>query len=852
MKQKENSPKILTAPFFWPVVILIATFISYFSSLWGDFTNWDDHVYVRDNPYISSLAFDNLRAIFSSNYMGNYHPLAMLSLTIDYQIFGYNPLGFHLTNLLLHLVNSWLVYMVIKNLTGKQIVAGFAGVLFGVHTLHVESVTWISERKDVLYTLFYLLALQVYILYCRKKEIKWLGLALLLFLLSCLSKGQAVTLAPTLILVDIFLGRKWNSMQVLMEKVPFFILSMIFGMVAIRAQAGADATIMANFPFIQRIAFASYGLLMYVLKLVVPYPLSAYYPYPIVSGGDEVPFGYWLTVIPAIALVAVWIISYKKSKPLFFGISFFLVNIVLLLQLLPVGRAIMADRYAYIPSIGFVFLAGWYLNERKIIPSQAMSLIILGVYVIFLGILTFQRGKVWKDSMTLWSDVLEKNSRVPVAWYNRGNLKIDNGDYQGAIEDYSEAINVDEGYWKAYINRGNAKNQMKNYLGAIEDFNAVLAIDSGAVNAYVNRANSYKLLGDPSRAIQDYDRAIRMNPDQIELYTNRSNTKYELKDYQGALDDISEAIRKKPDYATGYSNRAYIRKAMDDLPGAIEDYTRAIEIKPDNSDYYNNRGNLKFQTGDMQGALSDYSSSITISPDNYLGYKNRGALYLSQDKPDEALVDFNQAVLLNPKLGELYYSLAQIYDKKDNTEEKVRLFLKAAELDPVFSTGNYREKLNISASVLANLAPTQLNEQGKSLEAGGRLTEATEIYRKVVASSPDFAEGWFNLGNILGKTGQFPEAIRCLDKAISLRDNYVEAIATRGISYASIGKPDDAVRDLTKAISLNSTYAAAYFNRALVYINTGKKDLACDDLKKAIDNGHNAAYQIYQKECQGR
>lgn len=852
MKQKESSLPILTAPFFWPAVILIATSVSYLSSLWGDFTNWDDLVYIRDNPYINSIAFDNLRAIFSSNYMGNYHPLAMLSLTIDYQIYGYNPFGFHLTNLVLHLANSWLVYLVVNNLSGRQLVAGFAGVLFGVHTLHVESVSWISERKDVLYTMFYLLAMQVYIIYTRKKEIKWLGLALFLFILSCLSKGQAVTLAPTLILVDLFLGRKWSSMQVLLEKVPFFILSMIFGIVAIRAQAGADATIMANFPFIQRIAFASYGLLMYVIKLVVPYPLSAYYPYPIVSGGEEVPFGYWLAIIPAVAFLAVWIISYRKSKPLFFGISFFLVNIFLLLQLLPVGRAIMADRYAYIPSIGFVFLAGWYLNDRKIIPSQTISLIILGVYVVFLGILTFERGKVWKDSMTLWSDVLEKNSRVPVAWYNRGNLKIDSGDYQGAIADYSEALNVDEGYWKAYINRGNAKNQLKNYLGAIEDFNAVLAIDSGAVNAYVNRANSYKLLGDPASAIRDYDRAIRMNPDQIELYTNRSNTKYELKDYQGALEDISEAIRRKPDYVNGYSNRAYIRKAMNDLSGALEDYSRAIELKPDNSDLYTNRGNLKFQTGDIQGALSDYSASITISPDNYLGYKNRGSLYLSQDKPDEALADFRQAVLLNPNLGELYFSMAQIYDKKGNDEEKIRLYLKAAALDPVFSTGDYRQKLNISASVLASLEPTQLNDQGKSLEAAGKLAEATELYRKVVAGSPEFAEGWFNLGNILGKTGRFPESVQCLDKAIALRDNYYEAIATRGIAYASMGKPEDAIRDLSKAISLNSSYAAAYFNRALVYISTGKKDQACEDLKKAIDNGHTAAYQIFQKECQGR
>ena len=204
---------IFALPAFWMAVIAVATFVAYLPALRGNFTNWDDMIYVGANPYIQSLSAKNLAAIFSENYMGNYHPLAMLSLSIDYQINKFDPFVFHLTNLLIHIINSLLVLVVIKRLTGKIQIAVIAALLFGVHSLHVESVAWISERKDVLYTAFYLLSLYSYIRYVPKKEYKWFGLSLLFFLLSCLSKGQAVSLAVTLFLVDIFMNRKWTDIK---------------------------------------------------------------------------------------------------------------------------------------------------------------------------------------------------------------------------------------------------------------------------------------------------------------------------------------------------------------------------------------------------------------------------------------------------------------------------------------------------------------------------------------------------------------------------------------------------------------------------------------------------------------
>ena len=849
MKTKSRAESFTSSHLFWIVIVSISTFIVYYPSLFGAFTNWDDLVYVKENPYIKSLSFENIKGMFSNNYMGNYHPLSMLSLAFDYLIFKLNPFGYHLTNLFLHILNSVLVLYLIRKLTKNIMVAAFAALIFGVHAFHVESVAWISERKDVLYTFFYLLSILAYLEYTVKAGTKELILSLFLFLLACLAKGQAVTLPLTLVLTDIFLGRKWTSYKVILEKVPFFVLAFIFGVVAIKAQAGADATIMANFPVQQRFAFASYGLVMYLLKLVIPFSLSAYYPYPIVSDVGEVPVLFWLAIIPALALIATWILTFKRSKPLFFGIGFFLLNIMLLLQLLPVGRAIMADRYVYIPSIGYCFLIGWYLNDRKYFNSKNVSLAVMIVYVSLLGFLSFNRGKVWASSITLWSDVLDKNSQVPIAWYNRGNVLMESGDYRGAIADYNECINVDEKYWKAYINRGNAKSELKNFIGAIADFDAVIRIDSNIANAYINRAAARKKLNDYPNALADYNKALTLKPDQVELYTSRSNLKVDMQDFQGAIDDLTTALQINPRYVVGYSNRAIIRKSVKDFKGAMEDYDKAIELDPNNGEFFINRANLKFQGDDIKGALADYSESIRLKPDQFLAYKNRGALYLKTEQFDLALADYTAAIKLNAGAGDLYYGLATVKFKKGDKAGTLTDYKKAVELDPLFLADEYRTKLGINSSEIANLLPSQYNEQGKALELKGNIQDAITFYRKAVDQKPDFAEAWFNLGNAYGKTRKFAEALTCMNNAIRSKKDYAEALSSRGIAYASMGRVEDALKDLDLAIQSDPKYAASYYNRAIVNLNRKKKDLACPDLKKAVELGYNPAYQIYQKEC---
>lgn len=852
MKTTNKPLTIFSLPVFWMALIAVTTFVAYFPALKGTFTNWDDMVYVGGNPYIKSLSLKNLVSIFSENYMGNYHPLTMLSLSIDYQINKFNPVVFHLTNIVLHIFNSILVLLVLKQLTRNLHLAAIAALLFGVHSLHVESVAWISERKDVLYTFFYLLSLYSYIRYVPKRDQKWFGLSLLFFLLSCLSKGQAVTLAVTLFLVDIYMERKWTELKVLAEKIPFLIMALIFGIVAFRAQLGADATIMANFPIQQRVAFASYGLVMYILKLFYPFALSAYYPYPILGNVGDVPFIYWFCILPAIAFITLLFVSWKRSKPLFFGIGFFLLNIVLLLQLLPVGRAIMADRYAYIPSIGYFFLAGFFLTNRKYIKLEKVAWVIAGVYTVVLMFLTFQQSKVWLNSDTLWSDAIAKNARVPVAWYNRGNTRMDSAEYQGAIADYTACINLDGRFWRAYVNRGHARSMVKDYIGSIADFDETLRFDSTVVNAYINRAMSRKMLQDYDNALKDYNKAIRMKPEQLELYTSRANLKSDMKDYDGALADLGEAIKINPKYTAAYTNRAAVRKTLKDLQGAIEDYDKAIELDPGNSEYYNNRGNLKYQLNDSQGAIADYTTSIKLNPKDFLGYKNRGAVLLSRKQYGEALADLTTGIGLEPTSGELYYSRSMIKKAMDDPEGAKADYQKAVELNPAYAAEGYMKNIGIAGMEVKGQQPAQINKQAMAMESSGNIQEAIILYKKALDMKPDFPEAWYNLGNAYGKAKQFGEAMNCFNNAIKFKSDYVQALSSRGIAYASMGKTDLAIRDLSAAIKVDPEYAVAYLNRGLVYLNSGKRELACTDIQKAVKLGYTAAYKIYQKECQGK
>lgn len=588
-------------------VILVISFIAYLPVLHNGLLSWDDNSYIRDNPMLFSF---NLKEIFSQNVISNYHPLTILTLAAEYQIFGLNATGYHAFNLLLHLLNVILVFYAVWLLSEKAPVALVASLLFGIHPLHVESVAWVAELKDLQYTLFFLASWIFYLKYLNDRHKKYYVYALLLFLASILSKAMAASLPLVLILTDYFKGRKIN-LKTLSEKAPFFLLAIVFGIVAIVAQKSSGAAEVIDFTFPQRIVFACYGFITYLFKLVLPLHLSAYYPYPI-NGGENIPLQYYSYLILLAGLAVAVFYSLRFTKKIFFGFGVFALTVFLVLQLLPVGGAVMADRYSYIPSIGIFYLAseGFYLLWGR--KQKVIAIILLSGFAIFFTVKTYARCGVWKSDMTLWNDVISQYQTIPEAYFSRGNAFKYENNYKLALADFNKAIELDPNYSQAYYNRGTAFEDQNKHDLALADFNKAIELDPNFAPAYNNRGNVYLNLNQYEMALTDFNKAIKLNPNFSQAYNSRGNALANNGKLDQALADFNKAIALNPNNGKAYNNRGNVLASKKKYDLAIADFSKAIELNPKNTQAYYNRGIIKYYSGRKEDACNDLKHAASL------------------------------------------------------------------------------------------------------------------------------------------------------------------------------------------------------------------------------------------------
>ncbi len=657
----------------WLTIISVFTIVAYYPSFDNEITNWDDDRYITENPYLKDFTAQNIKDIFNKkSYMGNYHPLAMLSLTIDYQLGGMDengeidPFIYHFTNIILHLLVTLLVFWFVWLLFNNFNIAVIAGLLFGVHTLHVESVAWVSERKDVLYALFFVASLINYVKYIKNYKKKYFIYSILFFVLSLLSKGQAVSLAVTLIAVDFLKNRKLLDKRVIIEKIPFFLLSIGFGILAIQAQKEGNAIVSGEaYSMTQRIAFAGFAFMKYIIELVAPVELSAINPYPDIIH-KTMPVYYWLFLIPTAAVMYGFYLALKKSRTVTFAMAFFIINIFLLLQLIPVGSAIHADRYTYIPSIGFFILIGFAVNYiiKQNIKLKTSLFAVIGIYTLILTVLTIGRCEAWADSMSLWDDTVKKSPKAVVARNNRGSLQDrmakkaqDEMKFEQAIKlrrsaiiDFTEAIKGKPDYTHAYYNRGSSEHELGKQLKdtvliqkAIEDFTKALQFDDKFAEAYHNRGNAKGELNMLEDAMSDFDMAIQLKQEDANFWVNRGVTKGKLGKLDEAIEDFNKAVEMEPYSESAYSNRGLAKAKNGDLEGALKDYNTAIKLKPNFFTAYYNRGITKHQMGNSENAITDFSFVIKNNNKFFDAFYYRAVCYIALNKTDMACSDFNTA-----------------------------------------------------------------------------------------------------------------------------------------------------------------------------------------------------------------
>ena len=600
---------VTTSSSNWQLYILagaiaIVTLFSFSPSLNNSLINWDDNAYVFENKHLDKPLSESIAYFFGPHYfIGNYVPLTMTTLALEYQISGLEPRVFHTVNLLLHLLNVVLVFWCIYLLSGrKPLVAALVSLFFAVHPMHVESVAWVSELKDVLFTCFFMAGLIAYFKYLETKTaplypvkdppakkvrpMQLLGLAFYLFVLSVLSKPAAITFPVVLLLVDCYTRRKFDRRAIL-EKLPFFVVSVIFGIVAVNAQQ-ADRLLHDNYPVTQRLFFASHSVLVYIEKLFLPFHLSMFYPYPVLVHG-HLPYFYYVTpVIVALLFYGVYR-SLRYDRVIAFGALFFIVNLVLVLQLLSIGDAIMADRYTYVPYLGLFFIIAIFFDRfynSKNPRLKQYKLVALGA-VIALAIassaLTYARCGVWENDITIADDLCEKFPNDRLVLNNKGFLLFNQHRYGEAVQLYNRAIQQRPDYTMAYINLVNTYIAMNNYDHALATTDSAIKIIPGDYNLF--NARGYLLLKQNKfpEAISAVKAALALKKENINSYLYLAQCYYNMQDYATEIATLDQGLKYDPSNYILLNNKGYalyVTKRYDEAIGYLK---QSLEIKPDYS-----------------------------------------------------------------------------------------------------------------------------------------------------------------------------------------------------------------------------------------------------------------------------
>lgn len=487
------------------LIIASATFIVYIPTLNGEFLWYDDDIMIFNNPLIMKFNFYTVKNCFGFDNIIHYHPLVYISYSIEYSLFGAEPFIFRLDNVLLHCVNSLLVFLFIKGICSSLRIAFITALIFAVHPLHTESVAWATERKDVLYSFFYLFSLIMYVKFSKSGKTEFYYSSVLLFICSCFSKAMAVTLPAAILLIDYILPK---SKLTLKNKIPYIFISIIF--VIINLKVAHYKTDMPDFSFYERVALVFYSVLFYPYKMLLPIKLSAIYPYP-----ESLEVIHLVSVMMAPGLVYAFI---KLKTPAYvkFGISFYLITVFPVLPLIPFGISVTAERFVYLPMLGLIYAVVKFIysfSYERMTNNNLFSRIaflIIGVVIITLSYIAFQRAAIWKNTETLMNNVLENDSRNYFACLILGNYYFDKNLYEKAAACYQRSVVLKPGYADAYFNLGNAYFKCGKYNDALKAFYRVTEIKPGDMASYNNIALIYETIGEYSKAMEYYKKAAEL------------------------------------------------------------------------------------------------------------------------------------------------------------------------------------------------------------------------------------------------------------------------------------------------------------------------------------------------------
>lgn len=797
------------------IALAIITFAVYARSLTCDFITFDDRAYIHENEMVKNgLSAEGVKWAFTSVERSNYwHPVTWLSHMLDVDLYGLKAGGHHFTNVVLHILNACLLFLLIQRLTGATWRSAFVAALFALHPLHVESVAWIAQRKDLLSTLFWFLTMWAYAGYARERcsvisdqssgrgpslitdhrslmTLRSYGLALLFFVLGLMSKPMLVTLPFALLLLDVWpLGRLATAggrkaeggsqgtkvrrgwWPLVIEKIPFFAIAALAAVAAyITQEAGGALADMKGIPFEHRIPNAILSYATYIVNMCWPSKLAIYYPH----AEGALPLGLATVaavVLSCISMAAFW--SWKRLPYVFTGWFWYLGTLVPVIGLIQIGSFARADRYTYISLIGIFVIIAWGLPDvirayrerggkgKKREPASlppggfhrtwAVSATLV---LVACAALTWKQLGYWKDSGTLFGHARKVTRDNYMAYFALGDHAAVSRAYVQAIQYYKEALRLRRNSWRAWYNLGFAQATLGQASEATQSFLNALKINPAVPKAHFNIGAFLAERGQMEEAIRHYEAELRINPKSAMALNNLGTAALSVGDLDRAARYLTEALAINPTLAEAHQNMGAVLDRQNRPQEALAHFSEAVRIDPQSPRAQTSLGNALLSQGRYQEAAVHISEALRIDPSSVSANFGRGRLLAAQGKITEAITVLNQAAQWDPKDVLIQHLLGRLHFMQGNTAKAVEHYRRVIEIDP-----GWLEVLNNLAWILATNPDDALRNGKEAVELAGRACEVAMWNHPVPLDT---------LGMAHAEAGDFDKAVELAEKALEL------------------------------------------------------------------------------------
>ena len=745
------------------VCLAIIVWIVYGQTRQFDFVNFDDGQYITDNAAVTNgVSLTGVASAFNSHATDNWVPLTTISHMVDCQFYGLNAGGHHLTNILLHTAAVIFLFLALNRMTGALWRSAFVAAVFAAHPLRAESVAWISERKDVLCGLFFMLTLWAYSGYARKgKRMAWYVTTLFFAACALMSKPVAVTLPFVLLLLDYWPLKRFREqpmdagsghqaaevtpvLRLIAEKIPFLILSVAACLPTVLSER-QGITMTTVVPISLRMENALVSYVVYIKELFYPAKLAAFYYYPI----RGLPFWEVAGAFLFLAAVSLAAFYWRRAHPyLLTGWFWYVVMLGPVIGLVQVGSQAHADRHTYFSEIGLGLLLTWLVADfcARLRQGRALLAGISAVILCALMVSGHRQTSYWRNGGTLWAHAIDCDPYDIRARYDLGNYLNQKKDLDGAIFQYESAIQVDPDFIGAHNNLGMALSAKGDVDGAIVQYEQAIKLDPDYAIAHYNLGSAILKKGQTDEAIQEFQAALNIDPAHAEV---RNNPDLALPE--------QTAARMKTDYAQFHNGLGLALAWKGELNEAIVQYQEALKLNPYYLEAIYNLANAFSKAGQIDEAVAAFQEAFKMDPGNAKQHNNLGTALRRLGRTDEAIAQYQEALKMDPSYAPAYYNLGNVLFQKGEINEAIAEYQAALKAQP----NNMMLQNNLAHAIW-----TLATSPDASKRNG---TEAVEF-----AQTADQLAGGNNpvilrvLAASYAESGNFPKAIEISKRALAL------------------------------------------------------------------------------------